>query len=75
MILSFLRVTSALLAVMVLLTILALPVQGSQMEEGEITVREDGQLLRQTLLSTAAGLGAAVCLAAVFIIVWKEWEL
>ena len=75
MILSFLRITASLLAVIVLISMLVLPVRGIQPEEKEITVREDGELLQQALLSTAAGLGAAVCLGAVFIIVWKEWEL
>lgn len=74
MILSVLRIMSALLAVSILLSVLVLPVRGIQSQKPEITIREDGDFLRGILGSTASGIGAAVCLAAVFIIVWKEWE-
>ena len=75
MILSFLRVTAGILAVILLIGFLVLPVRGIQAEEQEIIVREDAQLLKQAGQSITAGLGAAVCMAAVFVIVWKQRDL
>ena len=75
MILSFLRVTVGILAVILLIGFFVLPVRAIQAEEQEIMVREDAQLLKQAGQSIAAGFGAAVCMAAVFVIVWKQRDL
>jgi len=74
MILSIFRVTAAILAVMLLLMLMVVPARGTAAEEMEIVVREDTQLLQQALWNVAAGLGAAVCVAVIFRIVWKQME-
>ena len=72
MFLSFLRRMVLILAVAALLTSLAVPA-GAVPEGNEIVLREDG-LLQSSLSSLVAGLGATVCVAVVFVIVWKQWE-
>jgi len=69
MIMSLLRISLIVLAVIILINLLALPVWASQTGEMEIMVREDAQLLQQVGQSAAAGLGAAACVAVVFAIV------
>lgn len=72
MVLSVLRITSAFLAAVILLSMLVLPVRGIQSQEQEITVRDDGELLHTALVNIVSGIGAVVCLSAVFVIVWKQ---
>lgn len=74
MIVSFFRISVVVFAMILLFSTLALPVWASQTGEVEIIVREDAQLLQRVCQSAVPGLGAAVCMAVIFRIVWKQRE-
>ena len=73
MILSLLQSGALILAMILLLGALAVPA-GAIPEGNEIILREDG-LLQSSISSLVAGVGATACVALVFVIVWKQWEL
>lgn len=73
MILSLLQSGALILAMILLLGALAVPA-GAIPEGNEIVLREDG-LLQSSISSLVAGVGATACVALVFVIVWKQWEL
>ena len=73
MFMSYRQIWVLILAAAVLAGSLGLQAQAMEPGPGEIVLREDG-LLKSSISSLVAGLGATACVALVFVIVWKQWE-
>lgn len=71
---SLFRLSVLLVGLIFLAGILVMPARGADTGQAEIVLREDG-LLQSSISSLIAGTGATICVAVVFVIVWKRWGL
>ena len=74
MFVSIMRLSVLVLTMIALISFVTLTVHGAETQPPEIILREDG-MLQSSVYSLVAGLGAAICVGLVFVIVWKQWEL
>ena len=72
LILSLMRLSVGILVLILLMGLVILPADAAA-DSGEIVLREDG-LLHSSVSTLVASIGATVCVAVVFMIVWKYWE-